>query len=93
VKLSVATAEAAPPVGEDVRTLFYKLGDAFSETQVRIDARFDRVDERLDRVEGRLDHVEERLGSLERSTQAGFNRMDGRFEELIGLIRRDELKR
>jgi chromosome segregation ATPase len=119
--LSVATAEAAPPVGEDLKTLFAKLGEVFVQTQARTDLRLDRVELRLDRVEGRLDavevrlehvevrlehvegrlehvegrleRVEERLSSLEWSTQAGFNRMDARFEQLITLIQRDELKR
>jgi hypothetical protein len=81
----MATAEAAPLVGEDIRTLFHKLGDAFSETHARIEARFDRLEARFDRMDERFDRMDQRFDRFEA-------RMDAQFEQLIGLIRRDELK-
>jgi hypothetical protein len=104
VKLSVATAEAAPPVGEDIRSLSYKLGDAFSEDRAHIDARFDQVDERFDRVDERFNRLDDRIDSLEARMDARFDQMDirfekltaridARFEEPFGHIKRDEFKR
>lgn len=42
-------------------------------------------------LKGDMAETKDRLNRLERSTEAGFRRMDAQFERLIGLIRRDEL--
>jgi hypothetical protein len=83
----VITAEAAPPVGEDVKTLFAKLGEAFVHTQARTDIRLDRVELRLDRVEGRLERVEGRLDRVEGRLERVEWQLDQFEERLISLER------
>ena len=70
------------------------LGQARNDAQfARIDARFDAVDARFaavdarfEAVDARFDAVEARLDRVELAMQRGFDRVDARFEQLIGLI-------
>jgi hypothetical protein len=90
-----------------IGALFVRQWSSVDAKFAAVDRRFDRVDARLDAVDAGLAETNDRLGKvevslaqtnaqlrdLEMTTARGFNRIDARFEELVALIKRDELAR
>jgi hypothetical protein len=63
------------------------LGQAHNDARFeRIDARFDGIDARLDGIDARLDGIDARLDRMDLAMQRGFDRIDAKFEHLVGLI-------
>ena len=57
-----------------------------------IDARLTTIDARFDRLETGLTETQEQLARMELANERREKHIDGRFEQLAGLIRRDEFK-
>ena len=102
--MTVDTPNRRLELKDDLPGLYRRIGELTGSAFTAIDARFDRVEIRLDRVETRLDRVETRLADvetglaetreqvhrLEVATNRLADRMDARFEQLIGLFERRE---
>lgn len=63
-----------------------ELGKRIDEGFAGVDRKFEKVDERFKEVEQKFEKVDQRFKEVERKMDAGFARIDNKFDELHRML-------